>query len=68
MKKSYLSLIGFALFFFGFMSLILSLVQLKIGFLAFIDAPGRTFGLVVKLLMVFGGMIILYLSKMDRTV
>ena len=68
MSKGYISLLGFLLFFFGFMSLILSLVQLKISFLSFIDAPGRTFGLVIKLLMIFGGMIILYWSKMDREV
>lgn len=66
MKKSTLSLIGFTIFFLGFISIVLSMVQLKLSFLAFLDTPGRTFGLVAKLLMVFVGMIMLYWSKMDH--
>ncbi len=68
MKRSYWSLIGFIIFFLGFIGLVLSLVNLKLSILAFIDRPGRTFGLVVRLLMIFVGMIILYVSKMDRSV
>ena len=68
MKRSYWSVIGFGMFFIGAISLILSLVQLKLGFLAFIDKPGRTFGLVIKLLLIFTGIITLYMSKMDRNV
>jgi len=63
MKKSHLSLLGFIIFFIGVLSLILSIVGLKLSFLAFIDGIGRTFGLVVKLLLIFVGIIILYISK-----
>jgi len=63
MKRSHFSLLGFSLFFIGVLALILSIVGLKLSFLAFLDDIGRTFGLVIKLLFVFVGMIMLYMSK-----
>ncbi|NNF20656.1 MAG: hypothetical protein HKN67_01845, partial [Saprospiraceae bacterium] len=53
---------------FGFMALIFSLVGIRFTFLKFIDAPGATFGFVVRLIMVFGGIIMIYISRMDNTV
>jgi len=67
-SKGYMSLLGFVIFFLGVLSLILSLVGLKLKFLAFLDAFGGTLGLLFKLIMTFAGIIILYLSKMDRSV
>ncbi len=63
MTRNHATLIGFLIFFFGVLSLILSMVNLQLSMLTFIDKPGRTFGLIVRLLMVFGGMIIMYVSK-----
>ena len=64
-KSSVLTLFGFLLFLFGMVALILTLVGLQLSFLAFIDAGGRTVGLVVRLLMIFGGVIIMFLARTD---
>ena len=55
--------LGFFLFFFGFIALILMLVGLQISFLSWIDQWGRTGGLVIRLLMVFGGLVLMYLMR-----
>ena len=68
MTRNHATLIVFLIFFFGVISLILSLVSIQLSMLTFIDKPGRTFGLVVKLLMVFVGMIIMYVSKTGNEV
>jgi len=68
MKKSYLSLLGFTLFFLGIIGLILSLVGLKLSAISFLDEMGRTFGLVTKLLLMVIGMILLYVSKTGSSV
>ncbi|MBT8188797.1 MAG: hypothetical protein KJO29_00090 [Bacteroidia bacterium] len=67
-KRNILTILGFLIFFFGFMALIFSLVGIRFTFLKFIDAPGATFGFVVRLIMVFGGIIMIYISRMDNTV
>jgi hypothetical protein len=64
-KKTILMIAGFTIFFFGFIALVLSLVGLQLSMLTFIDIPGRTFGLVVRLIMIFGGMIMLYLGRVE---
>lgn len=56
---------GFVIFFLGFIALVLSLVGLQLSMLTFIDAPGKTFGLVVRIIMIFGGMIMLYLGRIE---
>ena len=56
---------GFIIFFLGFIALVLSLVGLQLSMLTFIDAPGKTFGLVVRILMIFGGVIMVYVAKVE---
>jgi hypothetical protein len=63
MKKNILIIIGFLLFLFGMSALVLSLVGVKLSFLLFIDKGGAGLGLVIRLLMIFGGIILALLSK-----
>lgn len=67
MNRGIWTLIGFLLFFTGVLALILMLVQLKLSFLAWMDEPSKTVGLILRLIMIFGGGIIMYWSKMDRS-
>ncbi len=63
MKRSFLMIAGFVIFVIGFIALVLSVVGLKLSYLAFIDRPGATFGFVVRLLMIIGGMVLFYLAR-----
>jgi hypothetical protein len=63
MKKSLLTALGFLLFFLGVLSLVLSLVGLKFSFLAFMDMFGALPSFIIKLSMIFGGIILIVLSK-----
>lgn len=56
-------ILGFLVFLFGFIALVLMLVGLQLSFLAFIDNWGRTIGLVIRLVMVFGGVVMVYLAR-----
>lgn len=64
-NKALITLIGFLLFITGTLALCLSLVGLKLSFLQFIDQPGPTFGFVVRLIMIFGGVVLIVLSRTD---
>ena len=55
--------LGFLLFFVGFISLILMLVGARFSFLAFIDGGGQALGLVIRLIMVFGGLAMAYVFR-----
>lgn len=55
--------LGFLLFLSGFIALILMMVSLQLSFLVFIDSWGRTAGLVIRLLMIFGGVMIMYIAR-----
>lgn len=61
--KTYLSLIGFILFLIGTLSVILALVGLNLSFLSFLDQFGAGFAFTVKLIMIFGGMILFYVAR-----
>ena len=50
------------MFFVGTIALVLSLIGLRLSFLSFIDA-NPTIGLVVKLFLIIGGLMIVYLTK-----
>ncbi len=63
MNKGILTLIGFLLFCFGILSIVLSMIGIQFSFLAFLDAPGRLFGFVMKLLMIIGGVVIVVLTR-----
>ena len=62
-RASVFLILGFLLFLFGFIALVLMLVGLQLSFLAFIDDWGRPAGLLIRLLMIFGGVVIVYLMR-----
>lgn len=51
----------------GFLALALSMVGIQLALLAWMDALGGLFGFILKLLMVLGGFVIVYLSQTDLT-
>ncbi|MBK9254802.1 MAG: hypothetical protein IPM42_04885 [Saprospiraceae bacterium] len=57
------TLIGFVLFAIGVLSLILSLVGLQLTPVNFIYGRG-VFTLIIQLVLLFGGMILMYVSKL----
>ena len=61
--KIFFQIFGFLLFVFGMISLVLLLVGANLSILTFIDSTGRLPGLVVRLLMVFGGVVMFYLAR-----
>ncbi len=65
MSRAIYTFIGFLLFLFGFMALALSLVGVQLSFLTWIDAPGRLFGFVIRLLMILAGIVIVVLTRTD---
>ena len=65
MSKALYTFVGFLLFLFGFMALSLSLVGVQLSFLTWIDAPGKLFGFVIRLLMILAGIVIVVLSRTD---
>lgn len=66
-RAMFFLILGFLLFLFGFIALVLLLIGARISFLGFIDAGGATLGLVIRLLMIFGGLFMVYVfrSKFD---
>ncbi len=65
-NKGLLSIIGFLLFLFGFLSILLSVVGIKLVFLQWVDAFGRGFGLLFKLLMVIAGFVVVIVARGDE--
>lgn len=64
MKKEYITIIGFLLFLGGFMAIVLSLVGLQLTFFSWIQSFSTGVSIIIKLIMLFGGLIIMYISKM----
>jgi hypothetical protein len=62
-SKSVYAIIGFVLIILGFLSLVLMMVGVQLSFLTWIDAPGRLFGFVMRLLLIIGGFIIITLTQ-----
>ncbi|MBI5915451.1 MAG: hypothetical protein HY842_08745 [Bacteroidetes bacterium] len=65
MKKAGWITFAFLLFIFGFTALVLSVVGVKITFLAWLDAPGALFGFLMKIGMIVAGIVIVYLTTTD---
>lgn len=65
MKKTIFTAVGFLLFILGTLALVLSFIGAQIAFLQFIDAPGQLFGFVIRLLMIFVGVIMIVLARSD---
>jgi len=61
--KTKLTIIGFIMFLLGFLSLVLSMIGLNLSILNFLESMGRGLSFAIKLLMVFGGMILFYVAR-----
>lgn len=64
-KKNAGMLLGFALVVFGFTSLVLELVGIHWFFLGWLEAGGRLFAFVAKLVMTISGVVLFILSRTD---
>ena len=58
-------MIGFLLFLYGMLALVLSLIGVKLSFLTWIDANGALLGFIIRLLMVMMGLVIVYVVRTD---
>ena len=54
-NRGILTFIGFLLFIFGFSALCLMMMGIQYSFLTWIDAPGRSAGFVIRLVMIVAG-------------
>ena len=57
--------VGFLMMIYGFLSLILSVAGLQFSYLTFLDIPGKTFGFLMRILMVLVGTVIIVMSRTD---
>ncbi len=65
MSKGLQLFLGFTITFLGVLSIVLSLIGVQFAFLLWIDAFGRLFGFVFRLLMIMGGIVIIVLAQTD---
>ncbi|MBK6546554.1 MAG: hypothetical protein IPO78_07885 [Saprospiraceae bacterium] len=64
--RSFLLILGFILFVVGLLSLILSLVSIRLSFMVPIDDLGYLKASIIKLIMVVSGIILVYFMKSNR--
>jgi len=57
--------VGFLLFILGFSALVLSVAGIRFSFLTWIDAAGGLLGFLIRIFMIIGGIIIVYLTATD---
>ncbi len=55
-------ILGFVLFILGMLSLVLTLIGANFSYLAWIDKPGSPRGLLIRLFMIGGGLIMSYMA------
>ncbi len=65
MNKTLLTVAGFFLFTFGFLSLVLSMIGVQLAFLAWLDKIGALFAFIIRILMVLAGIILVALAQTD---
>lgn len=65
MQKGYLTLVGFLLLAVGLVGLILQMVGLKLSILFFLEYLPPLGKFLIQLLMIFGGVVLMYLSKLE---
>lgn len=65
MKKAIWITIGFLLFIIGFTALVLMVIGAQLSYLAWIDSPSPLFGFLMRILMIVGGVVIVYLTVTD---
>lgn len=62
-RLRYLILIlGFLLFVIGMISLVLILIGANLSYLSWIDKPGTPRGIIIRILMIGGGLVLAYLA------
>ena len=52
----------------GILSLVYKMIGLQLSYLVWIDSFGALTGLILRLVMIFGGVIIVYLSRTEMDV
>lgn len=65
MNKTLLTVAGFLLFTFGFLSLVLSMIGVQLAFLAWLDKLGALFAFVTRIIMVLAGVLLVALAQTD---
>lgn len=65
--KSVYSVGGYILFVMGFLSILLGLMGIKLTLLAWLDNFSAIVALVIKLGMLIGGLIFMYMSRLDHS-
>ena len=60
--RTIMMIIGFLLFVCGMLSLVLILIGANLSYLTWIDKPGSPRGILIRLLMIGGGLVISYLA------
>ena len=63
MPRGIKTVIGFLLVLSGFISLILSMIGLELSFLRFLDAMNPLLRFIVRLVMIVGGLILMYIDS-----
>ena len=64
-RSPWLTILGFGLVFLGFTAIFLNLVGIRYAFLTWLDAPGRTFGFALRLLLIIVGFVLLAIAQTD---
>ena len=64
-KKTALTVLGFLLAGLGFLSIVLSLVGLGFSYLSWLNYFGKGTAFLIKILMTFGGFILIYIAQTD---
>ncbi|MBR9921122.1 MAG: hypothetical protein GYB31_09805 [Bacteroidetes bacterium] len=65
MKKSLFVVLGFALFAFGLLSIVLSLLGLQFSFMTWMDSGSKLLGFVIRLIMMLAGIVTMALAYTD---
>ena len=60
--RTIMMIIGFLLFVCGMLSLVLILIGANLSYLTWIDKPGSPRGILIRLFMIGGGLVISYLA------
>ena len=60
--RTILMILGFVMFVLGMLSLVLILIGANLSYLAWIDKPGTPRGILIRLLMIGGGIVLFYLA------
>ncbi|MDX1684686.1 MAG: hypothetical protein R3275_05570 [Saprospiraceae bacterium] len=68
MKRAILTGLGFVMSGVGILSLVYKMIGLQLSYLVWIDSFGALTGLILRLVMIFGGVIIVYLSRTEMDV